>query len=152
MKENKPEDFEMEVSMILWKIINRMKAPEYKFYQKDPIGGLAMAVIEHVEDLKKAEAKKITKYPVPITPNEPQGTATIEGEPAKISKWSDTDIEFIRKEKEKTVTVCGSCFMACCWQGIVMCADSFLTNTVEKTVAELESMDLEHSDYWRAAK
>lgn len=49
---------------------------------------------------------------------------------------------------DKTITVCNKCLRACCWNGIFMCDDAQTAGTVEKTIAELKALDLEHPDYW----
>lgn len=49
----------------------------------------------------------------------------------------------------KTITVCSSCLQASCWQGIFMCEKAKFSSTIEKTIEELQSLDLEHSDYWK---
>lgn len=45
------------------------------------------------------------------------------------------------------VTVCDSCHMACCWQGIFMCSDAKGAGTTEMTVAELRALNREHPSY-----
>lgn len=47
------------------------------------------------------------------------------------------------------ITACGSCLRACCWQGVFLC-EVYRAGTLEKTVAELRELQLEHPDYWRA--
>lgn len=47
-----------------------------------------------------------------------------------------------------TVTVCDKCLMASCWQGKFMCEDADIAGTVEKTVAELNRLGLEHPCYY----
>lgn len=47
-----------------------------------------------------------------------------------------------------TITVCDSCFRACCWKGIFMCDNSREAGTVERTVAQCIELNEEHSDYW----
>lgn len=49
---------------------------------------------------------------------------------------------------EPTITVCDKCLQASCWQGEFMCDEARNAGTVEKTRAELEKLDSEHSDYW----
>lgn len=52
-------------------------------------------------------------------------------------------------EDIRTVTVCDSCLRAACWQGAFYCEDSHTTaGLIEKTVAELEVLGLEHPQYW----
>ena len=53
--------------------------------------------------------------------------------------------EFIENAK---VTVCDSCLMASCWQGIFMCEDARTAGTTEKTVKELRELGREHPDYF----
>ena len=53
------------------------------------------------------------------------------------------------KEKNKIVTVCDKCFQASCWQGIFMCQESETAGTVEKSIEELEKLNLENPCYWR---
>jgi len=48
----------------------------------------------------------------------------------------------------KTITVCDNCLQASCWHGIFMCDNSRYAGTIEKTIEELEILNLEHSDYW----
>ncbi len=56
----------------------------------------------------------------------------------------------VREEKKaRTVTVCDSCLQASCWQGKFMCDDAPSSGTVEKTVAELDALALEHPSYWK---
>ena len=50
--------------------------------------------------------------------------------------------------EDRMVTVCDKCLRACCWNGIFYCDDYQHAGTVDKTVAELRKLDLEHSDYW----
>lgn len=50
--------------------------------------------------------------------------------------------------EEKEVTVCSSCCRACCWQGFFMCDEAYVSSTVDLTVRELRSKDLESSHYW----
>lgn len=47
-----------------------------------------------------------------------------------------------------TVTVCGRCLRASCWQGEHMCQEAQGAGTVEMTVEELTALDLEHSQWW----
>jgi hypothetical protein len=54
-------------------------------------------------------------------------------------------------QKDKKITVCDACFKASCWQGIWYCDDYKRAGTVEKTVAELRELGLEHKSYWREA-
>lgn len=49
------------------------------------------------------------------------------------------------------VTVCDQCQQASCWQGIFMCDNARSAGTVEKTVAELRSLNLEHPSYWETS-
>jgi hypothetical protein len=51
-------------------------------------------------------------------------------------------------DKKTKITVCDKCFMASCWHGEFMCDDARYAGTVEKTVAELRKLDLEHPDHW----
>lgn len=46
--------------------------------------------------------------------------------------------------KSRKVTVCGKCYTASCWHGVFMCDASRTAPTVERTVAELDSMGREH--------
>ena len=51
--------------------------------------------------------------------------------------------------KNQTITVCEECLQASCWQGIFsMCEEAHYAGTVEKTVQELEALDLEDPSYW----
>lgn len=56
----------------------------------------------------------------------------------------------VTEDKTRKVTVCSDCLRACCWQGIFMCDTARGASTVEKTVAELDELDLEHADYYAA--
>ena len=47
------------------------------------------------------------------------------------------------------VTVCDKCLCASCWQGIFYCDDYRDAGIVQKTVAELQSLNLENPDYWK---
>lgn len=47
------------------------------------------------------------------------------------------------------VTVCDKCLCASCWQGIFYCDDYRDAGIVQKTVAELRSLNLENPDYWK---
>lgn len=51
--------------------------------------------------------------------------------------------------EKDTVTVCSECFMASCWKGIFMCNDARDAGTVEKTIKELEAINVEHPNYWK---
>lgn len=48
----------------------------------------------------------------------------------------------------KTITVCDNCLQASCWQGIFMCDNARDAGTIEKTIHELEVLNLENSSYW----
>ena len=49
---------------------------------------------------------------------------------------------------ETTITVCGSCLRACCWQGYFMCDGARSAGTIQLSVAELHERGREHSDWW----
>ena len=49
----------------------------------------------------------------------------------------------------RTVTVCSACLQASCWQGAFYCDEYKTAGTVEKTIAELKKLALEHPSYWR---
>jgi len=51
-------------------------------------------------------------------------------------------------EETTMVTVCDKCLCASCWQGIFMCDEAKFAGTVQKSVAELRKLDLEHEDYF----
>lgn len=53
---------------------------------------------------------------------------------------------------ERLVTVCASCLRAACWQGEFYCDDYRTAGTVDKTVAELRALALEHPDFWREGR
>lgn len=53
-------------------------------------------------------------------------------------------------DDQRTITVCDFCLRAACWQGKHMCGDYLTAGTVEKTVAELRKLDLEHPCFWTA--
>ena len=48
----------------------------------------------------------------------------------------------------KRVTVCAACLKASCWQGLFYCDEYRTADIVEKTVAELMALGLEHPTYW----
>ena len=52
------------------------------------------------------------------------------------------------KHGDRLITVCDKCLRACCWLGQFYCDDYQTGGTVEKTVSELESLNLENSEYW----
>ena len=52
------------------------------------------------------------------------------------------------RDDARRVTVCGACLQASCWQGLFYCGEYRTAGTVEKTVAELRALNLEHADYW----
>lgn len=49
---------------------------------------------------------------------------------------------------ETMITVCSSCLQATCWQGLFYCDNYKSAGTVEKSVAELTELNLEHPSYW----
>ena len=51
-------------------------------------------------------------------------------------------------DEQRLVTVCDACLQASCWQGIFYCNDYETAGTVDKTVAELRKLALEHPSYW----
>ena len=52
-------------------------------------------------------------------------------------------------EDDRLVTVCAACLKASCWNYEFVCEDYRTANVVEKTVAELRALGLEHPDYWK---
>ena len=57
-------------------------------------------------------------------------------------------------DSARLVTVCDSCLRACCWQGEFFCGEFFCEDyktagTIEKAIAELIELGLEHSDWWK---
>ena len=50
---------------------------------------------------------------------------------------------------ETLITVCDSCLCASCWQGHFYCQDYKKAGTTTKTVAELQRLNLESSDFWK---
>lgn len=50
------------------------------------------------------------------------------------------------------VTVCSKCLRASCWHGEFMCSESRRAGTVERTVDELDAMNLEHPSNYSAEK
>jgi hypothetical protein len=54
----------------------------------------------------------------------------------------------VKEEKKPKVTVCDSCFRACCWQGKLICESSKHAGTIELSVETLKELDLEHESYW----
>ena len=53
------------------------------------------------------------------------------------------------RSRNRRVTVCAACLQASCWQGAFYCDEAKTAGTVEKTVAQLQGMNLEHPDYWK---
>lgn len=51
-------------------------------------------------------------------------------------------------EPKLTITVCDACLQACCWHGIFYCDEYECAGTVEKTIEELRTLNLEHPQYW----
>ena len=49
---------------------------------------------------------------------------------------------------KNTITICDKCLKASCWLGVFMCWESDVAGTVEKTVEELQKLNLEHPDWW----
>ena len=64
-------------------------------------------------------------------------------------EWLHRDAVSLTPEPEM-VTVCDKCLCASCWQGIFYCDDYKYAGIVQKTVAELQSLNLENPDYWKA--
>jgi hypothetical protein len=52
----------------------------------------------------------------------------------------------------REITVCSKCLLASCWQGKFMCEAARGAGTVEKTLKELQELDLEHPSYWEIAE
>lgn len=52
-------------------------------------------------------------------------------------------------DKDGVITVCASCLTASCWQGIFYCEDYRHAGITTRTVTELKTLSLEHSDYWK---
>lgn len=48
-----------------------------------------------------------------------------------------------------TITVCAACLKASCWQGLFFCDQHKEAGTVEMTIEELQSLNLEHPGYWK---
>lgn len=48
----------------------------------------------------------------------------------------------------RLITVCDKCLRACCWHGVMMCADARTAGTIQKTAAELRRLNREHPDYY----
>ena len=55
-------------------------------------------------------------------------------------------------DDSRMVTDCASCLQASCWQGIFYCDDYKTADIVEKSIKELQELDLEHSSYWGKEK
>lgn len=55
----------------------------------------------------------------------------------------------MESEEERIVTVCDKCLTVSCWRGEFMCFESKEAGTVEKTVKELDELNLEHPSYYR---
>ena len=58
----------------------------------------------------------------------------------------------VHADDQRLVTVCSACLQATCWQGIFYCNDYQTAGTVDKTVAELRKLGLEHPSYWEKEK
>lgn len=54
--------------------------------------------------------------------------------------------------KNNLITVCDKCFTASCWQGRFMCQESRYAGVIEKSIDELEVLNLEHPDNWEEAE
>lgn len=52
------------------------------------------------------------------------------------------------EDDSRLVTVCDACLQATCWQGEFYCESYKTAGTVEKTVAELRELGLEHPSWW----
>ena len=50
--------------------------------------------------------------------------------------------------EDRLVTVCDKCLRASCWHGEFMCDDARSAGTVQKTVAQLRSLRLEHPHHF----
>lgn len=48
----------------------------------------------------------------------------------------------------RLVTVCSKCMRASCWAGMFMCDEAQNAGTVERPVAELRQLGLEHPKWW----
>ena len=79
--------------------------------------------------------------------DEEQRLGLIAGYMPKNPSTADVPVD----ELVRLVTVCDSCLQASCWQGVFMCDNAQTAGTVEKTVAELTELALEHPDYWEEA-
>ena len=53
------------------------------------------------------------------------------------------------KELELKITVCDKCFMASCWQCKFMCDNALNAGITQKTIKELQTLNLEHPSYWK---
>jgi hypothetical protein len=51
---------------------------------------------------------------------------------------------------ERLVTVCSACLTASCWQYVFLCDKHKSAGTVQKTVAQLRALGLEHHSYWKS--
>lgn len=49
----------------------------------------------------------------------------------------------------RMITVCDACLQASCWQGLFYCDKYKTAGIVQKTEAELLTLGLEHSSYWK---
>ena len=56
--------------------------------------------------------------------------------------------ERLHENQTGTITVCSRCLRASCWHGYDLCDEATGASTVEKTLAELQAMALEHPSHW----
>lgn len=55
-------------------------------------------------------------------------------------------------ESNRIVTVCAACLQASCWHGELMCDAAKRAGVVDKTVAELNALGLEHPSHYSRKK
>lgn len=66
--------------------------------------------------------------------------------------YTDISEGVMGRDDARIITVCDKCFMACCWHGEFMCDESKEAGTVEKTVKELNQLNLEHPSHYSRKK
>lgn len=67
----------------------------------------------------------------------------------KRSPWTvDEVMDEFGLGPQDLVSVCAACLQASCWLGVSYCDEYKTANVINKTVAELCDLYLEHPDYW----
>jgi hypothetical protein len=65
-----------------------------------------------------------------------------------MSERMEVKLKQYESDMNKLVEVCDKCLKASCWYGEFWCEDSHSAGTKLMTVLELESKNLENSEYW----